>query len=193
MTLKPEQQRAMSYLRRKGTEATPESLRQRVATALRAMEEEIEKIDADTARRPAEEGRWSIHEIVNHLIESHRPAVDQLEAILAGCGAGAAIPAGLQSADPMALTWDSAVAELKRVHADFLHVLARGTPETSLASRAPVAMVIKVQDGERPAQPVEWLEELDWKAYAVGISAHTREHQAQISRIRAMSDDHRGR
>ena len=47
--------------------------------------------------------------------------------------------------------------------------------------RAPFVMVIKVT-GEHGPEILEWVEALDWKAYAQAIRVHTHEHQAQVER-----------
>lgn len=179
----PEQERATSYLRRKGTEADPESVRQWIASAFDALESTLDELDAEAVRRRPANGGWCVQEVVDHLVESHRRAAAQLAAVVAGRPAGDAIPAGLLSADPLARDWHGLVAALKRVHADVLDALAAGTAATSLETRAPVVMVVKVREDDGPPRPREWIEELDWKAFALAVGVHTREHADQVRRI----------
>jgi hypothetical protein len=42
-------------------------------------------------------------------------------------------------------------------------------------------MVVKVS-GPDAAEAVEWVEALDWKAYAQALRIHTHEHCAQVER-----------
>ncbi|HEX9670884.1 MAG TPA: DinB family protein [Thermoanaerobaculia bacterium] len=179
----PEQERALAYLRRKGTDADPESLRQRIAAAFADFESTLEGLGGEDVRRRPAGGGWCVQEVVDHLVESHRRAAAQLAAIVAGRPACEAVPAGLLSADPLARDWDDLASELKRVHAEVLDAFAKGTAEIGAAPRAPVVMVVKVREGDGPPQPREWIEELDWKAFALGIGVHTREHADQVRRI----------
>lgn len=180
--MSPEQERAMSYLRRKGTEAEPASVRQRIAAAFDDLESTLDALDGETARRRPATGGWCVQEVVDHLVESHRRAAAQLDALVSGRPPGEAIPAGLLSADPLARGWDDLVAALKRVHRDLLDAFAKGTAATSLETRAPIVMVVKVRE-DGSLRPREWIEELDWKAFALGIGIHTREHADQVRRI----------
>src|ERR1700694_5978686 len=97
---RPEKVRALGYLKRKGTDAPIELLRQRIADAFAGLETMIASVPPALQRRSPGPGRWSAQEVVDHLIESHRPAVMQLESLLKGLtpetGAG---PASLQSTD----------------------------------------------------------------------------------------------
>lgn len=122
---------------------------------------------------------WSAHEVIDHLVESHRPAVEQLRSLVAGeRPATAPIPASLQSENPFQRSWEDLVAELRQIHRSYLAVIERAPEGTEV--QAPVVMVIKI--GE---EPVTWGAELDWKAYAQAFRVHTVEHKAQIERTLA--------
>lgn len=183
--MRPEQQRALDYVRRKGTEADPESIRQRLVAAFGELEASVDSLDARAARRRPASGGWCVQEIVDHLVESHRRAARQLDALVSGRPPGDAIPASLLSADPLAHDWDDLVATLKKVHADVLGAFAKGDASTSLEWRAPVVFVVKVREDDGSLRPREWIEEADWKAFALGIAVHTREHVDQIRRTLA--------
>ena len=103
MTLQPEQERALAYARRQSTETPLADLRQRVAKTFAALDAQLASIPAAHARiRPAP-AAWSVHEVVDHLIVSHRPAMDLLRTLLAGRELeGGPMPAGLQSPEPLA-------------------------------------------------------------------------------------------
>jgi hypothetical protein len=184
--LRPEQQRALAYLRRKGTEAGLDALRAQVAATFADLEALLETVPpARRAARPAG-GRWSVHEVVDHLVESHRPAVEQLRALLAGeRPAGGPIPASLQSPRPEARPWEELIAELARIHRAFNALLASASQASSLAVTAPMVMVVKVEAPGGAPTPVASEHELDWKAFAQGFRVHTVEHRRQIERALA--------
>lgn len=181
--LRPEQERALAYLRRKGTEAPVEKLRAELAEAVARIEAAFVAVPiALRSRRPGHD-RWSPHEILDHLVESHRPAVSQLAALLDGEDAPEAIPASLQSADPRAKPWDQLLAELCAVHRAWLELLESEGTDGPLGAKAGIVMVVKVATApEAPPQPVEWYERLDWKAFTQALRAHTLEHLAQLER-----------
>ena len=180
--MRPEQERALAYLDRKGTQAPIDVVSSAVASTFEKMEARLASLsELPTHERPAPD-KWSLIEIVDHLIESHRPAAGQIEAALRGEDPGEAIPAGLQSAEPRAMDWAECVSALEATHAAFLEALARGRDSDS-ASPIPVAMVIRVADPDGSARPLEWIEPLHWKAYAIAVKVHTLEHLAQIERV----------
>ena len=182
VTVRPEQQRALDYLRRKGTEAPVERLREHVAGTFTELEALLDGVPpALRAVRPGP-GRWSVQEVVDHLVESHRPAVEQLRSLVAGeRPAGGPIPASLQSADPLARRWEDLVAELRQVHRDYREVLEQADDATSLAVTAPLLMVVKVAGDDGALTPVTWERELDWKASAQAFRVHTIGHRQQIA------------
>lgn len=181
MSLHPDQQRALDYLRRKGTEAPLDTLRAKAEEGLRRFEERLRTVPEELrARRPAP-GKWSVHEVVDHLVATNRPALEELRSLLSGKRPESGpIPAGLTSADPFARSWSEAVADLEDLHGRFLALLDTASEDADLTVRAPLVMVVKV-DGK----PVEWSEELDWKMYAAALRAHTLEHLAQVERTLA--------
>lgn len=189
-TPRPEQTRALAYLKRKGTDAPVEQLRRRLADSFAEVESMIEAVSLPLRNRSPGLGRWSAQEVVDHLIESHRPAVAQLGALLEGLTPETgAIPASLQSTDPHSRGWDDLTAELKRVHASLIALLEKASDSCSLAVHVPVVMVLKVGAPGGPQESVQWEECLDWKAFVQTIRIHTIEHRSQIERtLRELSD-----
>jgi hypothetical protein len=185
---RPEQVRALAYLKRKGTEAPIELLRRRIADSFADVETMIASVPRSLRRRSPAPGRWSAQEVVDHLIESHRPAVSQLESLLNGLTPETgAVPASLQSTDPLSRNWDELVAELKRIHAALIDLLEKASDSSSLEVRVPVHMVMKADDPGGPS--VQWEEPLDWKAFAQTLRVHTIGHRSQIERtLRELSD-----
>lgn len=172
----PEQTRASEYLRR-ATQAPVADIRRKVAETFRELDELVAGIPEEVVRVRPRPGRWCVQEVVDHMVESHRPAGDELAGLLQGrVPEGEPIPAHLQSPDAMEKEWPALVREMSAVHGR-LAALASDAPEdTSLEVRAPLVMVI---DG------LEWIEELDWKAYAMAFRAHALGHAGQIRAILA--------
>jgi hypothetical protein len=183
MTMPPEQVKAKAYLLEKGTQAPVASIRERVAEAFAAMETLLEGVTAARARRVPGGGEWSVQEILDHLVETHPRALEELRALLANRHSPVSpIPAGLQSAAPMAREWDDLRAALRRVHAEVLDVLA-GAPDRPTEAHAPVIMVINIRDAAGRVTPLHWNEACDWKACAVIFRLHELDHLSQTRRI----------
>ena len=177
----PEQKQAMEYLRRKGTGAPAAEVRSKVEESFHELNALVESIPEHVVRVRPRLGRWCVQEVVDHLVESHRPVVGELAALLRGeVPQGGPIPASLQSPDAMEKDWPGLVRELARVHAEMAALVRTAPEDTSLEVRAPVAMVVKVRGEDGEVRPVQWQEELDWKAYAMAFRAHALEHAAQI-------------
>lgn len=183
MPLRPEQIQAMRYVRRHGTEAPLDSIRSRVGGTFRDLEELLRSIPADLSARAPAPDKWSVHEIVDHLVVSHRRAVDELASLIAGSSPqDGPIPAGLLSDDPFARTWNALLEDLDTVHRDVLALLDRADEDISLDALAPVVMLVRCETGDGGTEPVEWIERLDWKAYALVVRVHTLEHLRQAHR-----------
>lgn len=173
----PDQTRASEYLRRAGTDAPVADIRRKVAETFRELDALLAEIPEAVVRVRPRPGRWCVQEVVDHLIVSHRPAGEELAALLRGeVPAGGPIPASLQSPDVMEKDWPGLVRELDEVHGRMASLVAGAPEDTPLAARAPVAMVV---------QDLHWTEELDWKAYAMAFRVHALGHVAQIRAILA--------
>ncbi len=182
-SLRPEQEIALRYLREKGTEAPLASIRERAAKTFAQLEAQLAALPEESVRLRPAPGRWSVQEIVDHLVESHRPAVDQLRDLLRGeRPAGGPVPPSLLSADPLGHAWPGLLQELAEVHRSILALLDGATDETPLTAKVPVAMVVKVREEDGTLTPVEWTADFDWKALVVLLRAHSLEHVAQIER-----------
>jgi hypothetical protein len=178
MSLEPEQRRALRYLKRKGTDATVEAVHLKIHATFRHLESLLDELDESETRRRRIPESWSVHEIVDHLIESHRPAAAQLHCALAGVPAGEAIPPGLQSADPFSRSWPELLIDLKKVHREFDMALTSDR-DIQTDIRIPIIMVVKTEEN---GEPIAWHENLEWKAFAMAFRAHTLEHIRQIER-----------
>lgn len=183
--MRQEQLAALSYLDRKGRSAPLSNVRQEVETAFSRLEDMLSSLEGvRTDQRPST-GQWSLIEIVDHLVESNRPAAGQLRAALKGIDPGAAIPAGLQSRDPKAKGWPKLLSELKATHASLLGELA--VAEDSPAAREiPFVMVVKVTNPDGSTDILEWADRLHWKEFAIAAKVHTLEHLAQVKRVVTM-------
>jgi hypothetical protein len=180
--MRPEQIKAREYLHARGTLLSAAQIRERVGAAFAALEAGLDGITESEARQRAIPSEWTVQEVVDHLIETHRPSLDELRDLLADRRpAGGPIPASLQSADPMGRGWKDLVAGLKGVHAEVLETLA-AAPDRITDARAPLVMVVNVNGADGGAAPLHWIEELDWKAYAIVFRLHELDHLNQIKK-----------
>jgi hypothetical protein len=183
VTLRPEQDAALGYARRRGTEAPLAAIRSRLAGTCAEIEDLVAPLtEEEAARRPAP-GSWCVHEVVDHLVESDHRASEQLAELVAGRSVVSHIPAGLLSAAPFATPWAGLRARFAAVHRDVLAILDGASDAAPLTATAPVEMVVKCAGPDGSATPVHWIERCDWKAFAILVHAHSREHIAQIRRI----------
>jgi len=180
--VRAEQVKALEYLRQKGTLLPAAQIHARVGAAFAALEAALDGITESEARRRAIPGEWAVQEVVDHLLETHRPSLDELRQLLAGRRpAGGPIPASLQSANPMGRGWKDLVADLKAVHVEVLETLA-AAPDGMTDARAPLVMVVNVDETDGRAAPLHWIEDLDWKAYAIVFRLHELDHLNQIKK-----------
>jgi hypothetical protein len=122
-------QKARDYLSARGTLATTEAVREQVSAALATLRKVVDGVTAERAARAAIPGEWSVQEIVDHLVETFRPGVDELRCLVAGCRPpGDPIAAALQSKAPRLRPWPWLVAELRRLSDDVVATLPRRPP-----------------------------------------------------------------
>ena len=183
--LLPEQIRALGYARKRGSEATLDSIRSRVAGTFEALAKLVEALTPQVARERRTSSAWSVQEVVDHLVESDEPAIGQLGELLAGRSVDEPIPASLQSARPLDADWGALLDRLRDVHGRLLALLDSASDETPTTATAAVQMVVKCQRPDGALEPVSWLERFDWKAFSILLHAHNREHIAQVERILA--------
>jgi DinB superfamily len=185
MPLYPEQQRALAYAHKRGTASPVDAIRSRVAGTYAEIEGWVEGVGAHDARARTTASGWSVQEVVDHLVESDRLAVDQLRDLLAGRSSKEPIPASLQSARPLELDWSALRTEFRRVHQEITTLLEATTDDVPIEATAAIQMVVQCADEQGRLVLVEWVEHFDWKAYAILLHAHNREHIAQLQRILA--------
>jgi hypothetical protein len=187
--LRPEQKAARVYARRRGTEAPVAAIAERLRRTFGELDALLDTVPEDLAARSPAPGSWSVREVVDHLVVSHRRAAAQLRELLAGrAPADGPIPAGLQSPAPEATPWSELAAELGQVHGDFLGAVEGASDRTPLDTRAPVVMVVKCARPDGSLEPVHWVESFDWKAFAILFRMHAHEHLGQIRRALASFD-----
>jgi len=183
VTVRPEQVKAREYLHDKGTRLTAARVHERVAAGFAALEVFLDRVTEAEARVRALPGEWSIQEVADHLVETHRPSLEELRDLLAGRRPrGEPIPAGLQSRDPLARPWPGLLSELKRLQTEVVGTLG-AAPDRLTDARAPVVMVINVQEADGSETPLHWIEELDWKAYAIVFRLHVLDHLNQARKV----------
>jgi hypothetical protein len=178
--------RVHDYLRDNGTQALTATIRRRVATAFDNLEKLLRGVDATRAARRAWTTEWSLHEIADHVLETHRPSRDELRELLTGHRPpGPPIPASLQSKDPLARPWPALLDELARVHAEIVADLAAAPDDYPTNVRAAVVVVMNADTSDGSTVPLTWEDEIDWKAYAVFLRLHAIDHLNQARKVLA--------
>lgn len=180
------QRRAREYLHANGTLAPREALRKRVGQAFERLESFLGSVDAVRAARVAWAGEWSLHEIADHVVETHRPSLGELRSLLEGRRpSGGPVPAGLQSAAPLARPYAAVLGEMKEIHAGVIAALEAARDDFTTEARAPLVMVANATDATGATVPVHWVDELDWKAYAAVLRLHAIDHLHQAKKVAA--------
>jgi DinB superfamily len=180
------QQRAREYFRSKSALA-PSAIRAQIVAAFDALDAVlISAPPGHVARRP-EPGAWSIAEVVDHLVETYRPGVDELRCLLAGQRPpGPPIPAALQSKAPRLRPWPWLLDELRRAHHDVVELLDGVPPDFDTPARVELVMVVNVASADGGIRPLHWIEEIDWKAYAMASwRLHAIDHMKQVRKVLA--------
>lgn len=179
-------QKAREYLTTRGTLVSSAVIHERVTAAFAALDAFLKPLPAQTVARVGIPGDWTIQEIVDHLVETHRPGLDELRCLLAGRRPpGDPIPAGVQSKAPLLRPWPWLLAELRRVHSDIGNTLERVPADFVTQARAPLVMVVNVPSPGGGFEPLHWVEELDWKAYAIVWRLHVLDHLNQAKKVLA--------
>jgi hypothetical protein len=176
---------AADYLRTRGTQAPAAEVRERVGAAFAALDTFLAGVTPEQARVRTLPGEWSVQEVVDHLVETHRPGLDELRCLLAGQRPpGDPIPASLVSKAPLLRPWPWLLDELGRIHGEILARLGSVPAGFETAARAPLVMVVNVP-GPGGNLPVHWVEDLDWKAYAITWRLHAIDHLNQARVVHA--------
>ncbi len=180
------QTRARAYFTSKAT-LPPTEVREQIVAAFDALDAVLATVPPDRpGRRPAP-GAWSVQEVVDHLVETYRPGVDELRCVLAGQRPpGEPIPAALQSKAPLLRPWPWLLTELRRAHRDVVELIARVPAAFETSARVPIVMVVNVPQPDGTVRPLHWVEDLEWKAYALtSWRLHAIDHMKQASRALA--------
>jgi hypothetical protein len=178
--------KARDYLKERGTLLAAPLVTERVRGAVQALDTFFASVPPAHALTVTEPGEWTLNEIADHLLETHRAVLDELRCLVAGRRPpGPPVPAGLQSRAPLLRPWPWLVDELGRVHRDIATLLAAVPPEFTTDARAEVVMVVNAPGDVAPPVTVEWVEELDWKAYAIVLRLHALDHVKQAKKVLA--------
>lgn len=176
--------RARAYFQSKSALA-PGAVRAQIVAAFDALDAVLAGVSTDQARRPSIPGEWSVQEVVDHLLETYRPGVDELRCLLAGRRPpGEPIPAGLQSKAPLLRPWPWLLDELRRAQSLVVDLIAAVPEDFTTDARVPFVMVVNVPGADGTAQPLEWIEEVDWKAYTIASwRLHAIDHLNQVRKV----------
>ena len=180
------QDRARAYFQSKAP-LPPGAVRGQIVAAFEALDAVLTGVSAEQARRTSIPGEWSVQEVVDHLLETYRPGVDELRCLLAGRRPpGEPIPPGLQSKAPLLRPWPWLLEELRRAHGAVVDLIAAVPEEFTTDARVPFVMVVNVPGPDGVVRPLEWIEEVDWKAYAIASwRLHAIDHLNQARKVLA--------
>ncbi len=180
------QERARAYFQSKAT-LPPSAVSEQIAAASDALDAVLSAVPPEHAARRAIAGEWSVQEIVDHLLETYRPGVDELRCLLAGQRPpGEPIPAALLSKAPLLRPWPWLLDELRRTHRTILELIEGVLPDRVVEARAPFTMVVNVPGAGGAMRPLCWIEEVEWKAYAIASwRLHAIDHMKQVRRVLA--------
>ena len=180
------QARARDYFISKGA-LTPVEVRDQIVASFASLEATLAEVPpAQAGRRPAPD-EWSAQEILDHLVETYRPGVDELRCVLAGQRPpGEPIPAALQSKAPLLRPWAWLRAELRRAHDDVVALIDDVPPTFTTKARVPIVMVVNVTEPDGSGRPLHWVEDLGWQAYALtSWRLHAIDHMKQTRKVLA--------
>ena len=180
------QARARAYVISKGT-LTPREVREQIVAAFEALDAVLATVPPARAAERSLPDEWSVQGIVDHLVETYRPGVDELRCVLAGQRPpGEPIPAALQSKAPLLRPWQWLRAELQRAHRDVVELIDTVPATFTTEARVPIVMVVNVTQADGAARPLHWVEEIDWKAYALtSWRLHAIDHMKQARKVLA--------
>jgi hypothetical protein len=180
------QARARAYFESKSV-LTPAEVRGQIEAAFEALDAVLTAVPPERVTVRPRPGEWSVGEIVDHLVETYRPGVDELRCVLAGQQPpGEPIPAGLQSKAPRLRPWPWLLAELRRAHRDAVDLIGAVPADFHTDARVPIVMVVNVTGADGTPRPLHWVEALDWKAYAlVSWRLHAIDHMKQARTVLA--------
>jgi DinB family protein len=171
--------RIMAHVRSRGTEAEPAAVYQKLAAAYAQFDGLLAGLSVESATAVPAPGEWSVRDVADHLLESERAGLDELRCLVASEAPPAPpVPASLRSKAPHHRPWPWLAAEVARTHADILAAVAVGPASAPGEPTAPAVFWAEIA-----GEPTEWIEELDWRAYAAVLRVHVLEHLAQIRAI----------
>jgi hypothetical protein len=180
------QERARAYFWSKSALA-PAAVREQIAAAFDALDAVLVTVPPERAGLRVIPGQWSVQEIVDHLVETYRPGLDELRCLLAGRRPpDPPIPANLQSKAPLLRPWPWLLDELGRAHRAILELIDGVPADFAGDARAPFTMVVNVPRPDGSARPLQWVEDVEWRAYAIASwRLHAIDHMKQARKVLA--------
>ena len=168
MTEQHEQEKLRSYLAAQSTKLSAVEIRQRLDEAAREFFKTIEGITDATAHRPPAPAEWTVAEVVDHVTLTLADATEIMKALAGGKLAQPFRehrPRPAQAAEPIA----EVVSRLRRSQAAVTDFLDAQTGEPHLELRVSESFFGNV----------------NWKAYALILRLHYKDHTRQVKQILA--------
>src|SRR4030095_686754 len=96
----------------------------------------------------------------------------------------AAVRAGPPARARLLRRWSWLLDELRRTHRDVVELIGTVKPDFVTEARVPIVMVVNVSEDDIPPRALHWVEDLDWKAYAlVSWRLHAIDHMKQARKV----------
>lgn len=177
----PGRETVLGFLRTHGTDSETAVLLENARKMIETFHEKFRAVPVAVRLVEPFPGRWSPQEILDHVVECHRCAPEQLRRVARGEPCTETIRAFVQSAAPHAHAWGALLREFRTIHDEIL------AAATVLAETPPPAHGLKIEmlygievDGK--VRDKEHREELDWKAYLEALRFHLGQHIKQLER-----------
>jgi len=165
--------RAHDYLRDNGTLAPTAAIRRRVTQAFENLEKFLRGAEPRHAARRAWPAEWSLHEIADHVVQTHRPSRDEL----ASCSPAAGRPA--RRSRPRSSRRIRSDARGRPCSTTSPVCTPTSSPTSPRARRLPderAARVVVVMNGEATdgtSVPLAWEDEIELEGLRRLLRLHT--------------------
>ena len=188
-SVSPERARMVAYLRGRAASLAGDAILARVRAAASELDAALAGVTAQQARWQPPDGGWTIAQVVDHVAQTTIRVADELRHLLAGRRPPAPpVYEGLLSGAAAWVAWEELLDNLGSANREFEAVLAsapRSATAPSTTARARTILVVNRARAGGEVAPELFVEELDWREYALVQRLHVLDHRSQIRALRA--------
>ena len=186
-----EAMRMVDYLRSRSTALDMKGIRERVRAAADELERVVAAVSSEEARLRPIPNQWTIAEVVDHIAQTQIRAAEELRHLFRGRRPpGPPVYEALRSGAAAWAPWPELVEGLRSANRELLDLLG-SSPESEASDKARVRTILVVTrtlpDGK--VGPQIFVEELNWREYAILQRLHLRDHRTQVKKIHAALSD----